>query len=72
MTTDSEYMSQEILEKLVGWRIVGSALSDDGESFGLIVQSPRHNVNEGPKRKTVWVDCDAEGNGPGWLNIEPE
>jgi hypothetical protein len=27
---------------------------------------------KGGKQIVVWVNCDAEGNGPGWLDIEPE
>jgi len=27
-------------------------------------------VQKGKAKKVCWVDCDPEGNGPGWLQIE--
>ena len=65
MSTDAKYMIKNINEHLVGATIVGAISSkyDDDESFGLLVK--RDNT-EFP----VWVDCDAEGNGPGWLSFE--
>ena len=65
-----EYMSNEIIKKLMGWQIVGAALSGDHESFGFVISRDPHG--KPIQRKTVWVDCDAEGNGPGWLSVEGE
>jgi hypothetical protein len=69
MSTDVQYMSKQIIKNLVGWAIVGAAVDEDGESFGFIIgrRDPKTKKYE---RKTIWVDCDAEGNGPGWLNME--
>ena len=61
--TDSEYMANAINEKLAGAKISGAILNADKSSFGFRV------VNHG-KQYLVWVDCDAEGNGPGWLDIQ--
>lgn len=68
MSTDAEYMVDEIVTKLVGFRIVQATVSEDGESFGFVVERDPHG--KPIERKTVWVDCDAEGNGPGWLKVE--
>lgn len=63
--SNAEYMAEEIGKKLIGCRITGALISDDGESFGFRVE------NGGPDGPiAVWVDCDPEGNGPGWLSIE--
>jgi hypothetical protein len=58
-----EYMAEKINENLIGGRITGAMITEDGESFGLKVSSPIG-------RFQVWVDRDPEGNGPGWLSIE--
>ncbi len=65
MSTDAQYMVKEIMSKLVGAIIIDAITStdDDDATFGFIV---RRDDKEFP----VWVDCDAEGNGPGWLSIE--
>jgi hypothetical protein len=70
MSTDVEFMVKEINTKLGGFQIKGAVISDDKESFGFVVWSDPHG--KPIVRKTVWVDCDAEGNGPGWLSIEKQ
>ena len=60
-TMDSE--TKQIMEKLVGWKITEATATADGESFGFIVK-------KGKKERTVWVDCDPEGNGMGHLDIK--
>jgi len=60
MTTNTEYCVKQITEKLIGATIIGATISEDNESFGFIVKTNN-------KTSTVWVDCDAEGNGAGWL-----
>ena len=62
-----KFMAAEIGEKLAGRTITGAVLSSDGEGFGFRVD----NGEEGGSA-VVWVDCDPEGNGPGWLSIEAE
>ena len=65
MSTDAEYMADEIYKKLSGGRITNAIRSenDDGEeSFGFLVERNGKTIQ-------VWVDCDAEVNGPGWLKI---
>lgn len=69
MSTNTEFMAAEISEKLRGGVIRNALITDDKESFGFQV------VVKGEGRGNydvlnVWVDCDAEGNGPGWLNVE--
>ena len=54
----AEYMGKEIAAKLVGRRIV-KALIDDAGNFGFALDDGQQ----------VWVSQDAEGNGPGWLEI---
>ncbi len=63
MTTDSVYMA-DVTRVLQGGIITGALLADDEDSWGLKVVLPDGTV------KYCWVDCDAEGNGPGWLTIE--
>ena len=60
--TQSKYMADMITEKLAGATITGGA--EASPSFGMCV------TLKGGKKVSVWVDCDAEGNGPGWLSIE--
>ena len=75
MSTNAEFMANEISAKLAGWTIVQATVDSpdpyagDQQSFGFVVgrRNPKTKLVE---RKTVWVDCDAEGNGPGWLNME--
>lgn len=59
MSHDAEYMMERIKAHLVGRRIRHAVRGPDG-SFGF-------TLDDGT---LVWVDCDAEGNGPGWLAIE--
>lgn len=69
MSTDAKYMAEQINAKLAGGQIRNAVATEDGESFGfdvVVKAEGRGNYNV----LRVWVDCDAEGNGPGWLNIE--
>ena len=56
---EADFMMREIEGKLIGHKII-SALKDPEGSFGF-------QLDNGT---LVWVDQDAEANGPGWLNIE--
>jgi len=68
MSTDCKYMAEQIVGLLIDKTIVGIVLPEDEESFGFIAV----DLDSGKDDRTiVWVDQDAEGNGPGWLNIEP-
>lgn len=64
---DVAYMNKQILSLLVGGKIVESILSSSqygDESFGFKVKA------KNGKTFLVWVDCDSEGNGHGWLDIQ--
>ena len=63
MTTNCQFQAKEINEKLSGATIVNATIDSNGETFGFIVERNGKTFN-------VWVDCDAEGNGPGWLAID--
>ena len=68
MSTFTEYMAEQITAKLKGGTIRNAVTTEDHESFGfdVVVKAPgRGNYNV----LRVWVDCDPEGNGPGFLNI---
>ena len=62
MSTDVEFMLTKIVEKLKGGVIIDAIADNDREAFGFIVKV-------GDKEYPVWVDQDAEANGPGWLDI---
>ena len=61
---DVKYAADQ-LKALVGWQIVATTITPDNESYGFVIQKDK-------KRKVCWVDCDPEGNGPGWLQIEDQ
>jgi len=61
--TESEWFAENIQE-IIGTRIVNAVVSNDKESWGFRVAFPNG------KFKIVWVSCDPEGNGPGFLDIE--
>lgn len=66
MSTNAKFMADEIYKKLSGGRIANAirSVAEDGEeSFGFLVERNGKTIQ-------VWVDCDAEGNGPGWLQIQ--
>ncbi len=66
-SSNIEYMTKEIADKLVGAKITGAIESPGNDfsegSFGFNVTA------KGGKKLQVWVDMDPEGNGPGWLQI---
>jgi len=61
--TECEWFAESI-EPIIGTRIVNAVVSTDKESWGFRVAFPNG------KFKIVWVSCDPEGNGPGFLDIE--
>lgn len=62
MSTDPRYSANLIIDKLIGATITGAAETE--ESFGIVARL--ENGNE----VVIWIDQDAEGNGPGWITIE--
>ena len=64
----------EQLKQLVGFKIVDTVITPDNSSYGFIVERADEIEAHvlGPDRKVCWVDCDPEGNGPGWLQIEEQ
>ncbi len=69
MSTNAEYMSEFINDNLARATIRNAVLSEDKESFGFeIVRKAKGRGNY--TVHTIWVDCDAEGNGPGWLSTD--
>ncbi len=66
---DVKFAADE-LKKLIGWQIVDTVMTPDNESYGFIVQKDPHG--EPIERKVCWVDCDPEGNGPGWISVQEQ
>lgn len=71
--TDAEYYADEIIEKLVGGRITRALITKTDEFgntfFGFRVVN---FTKSDPERQfDVWVLKDPEGNGEGFLAIEP-
>ena len=58
------FLVTQISGRLVGAKIVGSLRDPEMENFGFRVEHEDGQVFD------VWIDRDAEGNGPGWLTIE--
>jgi len=69
--TDHEY---EHLRQLVGWTVshavrINDPDAHDSEAFyGLVLTRPDNKKQQ----LFVTIQCDAEGNSPGWLAIEKE
>ena len=63
MSRTNEILAQQIAAKLVGTVITNVVTTEDCESFGFQCCN-KHNSF------TVWVDCDPEGNGSGFLDIQ--
>lgn len=64
MSHDNKHMTEQIKRRIVGATISTALGTKDGESFGFRVITKDGNVLD------CWVDQDAEGNGPGWLDIQ--
>ena len=61
--TEAESTAMFLGEKIVGYRIMNTIISADKEFWGFQMENDKGNV------KYAWVNCDPEGNGPGWLDI---
>ena len=70
---DKDPMIQH-LSQLIGRRIVQLAVSGGADEFdrcyGLILDDGKV-PNMSNKCLVAWIQCDPEGNGPGFLAIEP-
>ena len=58
-----------LVPQLVGHTITGGVKDDTGEYWGFCVEGKRGGKTV---KKVVFVNCDPEGNGPGWLEIEDD
>ena len=60
---------KRLVPQLTGLTITGGVVDDTGEYWGFCVEG-----KQGGKavKKVVFVNCDPEGNGPGFLEIEDE
>lgn len=68
MSTNAEFMTKFIADRLAGGTI-RNAMTDGDEYFGFeVVVKAKGRGNYDVLQ--VWVNCDAEGNGPGWLDVE--
>ncbi|VGO11858.1 hypothetical protein PDESU_00405 [Pontiella desulfatans] len=58
---------EQLIPELVGLTITGGAVDQSGEYWGFVAEG-----KQGKKtfKKVVFVNCDPEGNGPGFLEIE--
>ncbi len=66
--SDAEYYANEVAEKLVDGRITRALLTETDE-FGITFFGFR--VENQKQQFDVWVQRDPEGNGEGFLAIEP-
>ena len=66
--SDAEFYAGEIAAKLVGGRITTALLTETDE-FGITFFGFR--VENQKQQFDVWVQRDPEGNGEGFLAIEP-
>jgi len=63
MSHDADYQKKLIADQLIGATITGIVEDPDAsEFFGFVAKN-------GQWEHVVWVNCDAEGNGPGWLDL---
>jgi len=55
---------------LVGFQITEILLSGDEDdvSWGFVAERDPHG--KPTEKRRCWVDCDPEGNGPGFIQIE--
>ena len=69
MRTEVDFFAGEI-KQLIGFTIVDVVVTKDKESWGFIVErQPVPGVSK-LAEKICWVDCDPEGNGPGFIKVE--
>lgn len=70
MSHDNEFCKEQIVKHLLGGTITGVLDSDvdDVDDFG--VQFFGLRIMKDGKQFAAWVQMDAEGNGPGWVEVE--
>lgn len=63
---DVTYIADEVGKKLVGGEITGAIRTEDDDypSWGIRVKTKKGEVFN------CWIDCDPEGNGPGFMSLE--
>lgn len=68
----ADYMAKEISKELAGWVIV-KGVAEDIEGTDLYGRDPFYGFDcrKGNQKRVVWIFKDPEGNGPGFLEIEP-
>ena len=59
-----KFMEQH-LGQLVGMTVTGLA-NDGAGNWGIMLE------NKSKQKLAAWISRDPEGNGPGWLQIEPQ
>ena len=70
MSNQTEHVQaclKRLVPALVGLTITGGAVDDTGEFWGFVAEGKRQGKTI---KKVVFVLCDPEGNGPGFLEIE--
>jgi hypothetical protein len=58
---------ERLVPQLTGLTITGGAVDDTGEYWGFVAEGQKDGA---AVKKVVFVLCDPEGNGPGFLEIE--
>ena len=58
---------ERLVPELVGLTIVGGAIDDTGKHWGFVAEGKKSGERI---KKVVFVLCDPEGNGSGFLEIE--
>ncbi|MDF7826991.1 hypothetical protein P4B35_23405 [Pontiellaceae bacterium B12227] len=70
MSKPNEYVRaclDRLVPELVGLTIKSGAVDESGEFWGFVAEGQR---GQKTVKKVVFVNCDPEGNGPGFLEIE--
>ena len=70
MSNQSEHVKaclERLVPELVGLTVTGGAVDDTGEYWGFTAEGKKAGK---VIKKVVFVLCDPEGNGPGFLEIE--
>lgn len=58
------------LTKLIGYTIESVTIGDQGFPSILVHKKPNPLLRNQVSRYWIHIQCDAEGNGPGWANVE--
>jgi len=73
MTSDDDARwCKDQLKKFVGYEIVSICEDPENNSYGLVIERS-DDIDAaalGANRTLLWIDCDPEGNGPGFVSIE--